>query len=131
MKVRPVDPGTFGVMVQPQPGDIWLAPYMFDPKSRLAVGLIRYNLELITPETREKAYLSHYYWRQHASLRPPIMVVCPDGTQWCVDARSTSGFGWEVTGEFPNITCVPEMDCRPRGTYYGRLTSGVFSDPLA
>lgn len=131
MNLRVVNGQEFGPMRAPQPGDAWLCPWIFDPARDDAAAKISAHMALISAGTiRERSYLSKYYWVQWAHIRPPIIVVCPDGTTWCVDARSSSGYGWEVTGLFPNITCTPSIDCRPRGTYHGYLRDGVFTPNL-
>jgi hypothetical protein len=64
-------------------------------------------------------------------------MVCPDGNVWCPDRRSSNGDGWVVTGEWPNITCSPSIDCKPVGErlglpyYHGFLKSGEFGPDLA
>lgn len=81
-----------------------------------------------------KDFLSPYYYRDWADKRPPIELVCPDGNIWCIDRRSSNGDGWVVTGEWPNITCSPSIDCSPMGTggsyYHGYLQNGFFTNDL-
>lgn len=81
-------------------------------------------------------FLSPHYRRDWASKRPPIEVVCPDGNIWCIDRRSSNGDGWTVTGEWPNITCAPSIDCAPMNTgdanyYHGYLRDGAFTPDLS
>lgn len=82
-------------------------------------------------------FLSPHYYRDWAGKRPPIELVCPDGNVWCIDRRSSNGDGWVVTGEWPNITCSPSIDCAPMGTgksggfYHGYLRNGEFTADLA
>lgn len=80
-----------------------------------------------------KDFLSPHYHRDWASKRPPIELVCPDGNIWCPDRRSSNGDGWIVTGEWPNLTCSPSIDCapiggtQPGGYYHGHLRNGEFT----
>lgn len=81
-------------------------------------------------------FLSVHYQRDWAGKRPPIELVCPDGNLWCIDRKSSNGDGWKVTGEWPNITCSPSIDCNPGGGmngpyYHGFLNNGVFTPDIA
>jgi hypothetical protein len=69
-------------------------------------------------------YLSRYYWQQWSDRRPPICVLCPNGREWCVDAKSRNGDGWMVTGDPPLITCEPSIQVPG---YHGFLRNGVFT----
>lgn len=77
-----------------------------------------------------KNFLSSYYYRDWAGKRPPIELVCPDGNVWCPDRKSNDGEGWIVTGEWPNITCSPSIDCGP-GNYHGFLQNGAFTPDVS
>lgn len=85
-----------------------------------------------------KNFLSPHYYRDWAGKRPPIELVCPDGNIWCPDRRSSNGEGWIVTGEWPNLTCSPSIDCAPIGGnpagssyYHGYLQNGEFTPDIA
>jgi hypothetical protein len=78
--------------------------------------------------------LSDEYNRTWRGKRPPLIVVLPNGTDFIVDVKpSRGGPGWTVTGEAPNITVSPSINCnafdRLRG-YHGFLRDGVFTDDL-
>jgi hypothetical protein len=92
---------------------------------------------LQTPHT----WLSKQYMEQWRDKRPPIVVVLPMrvgdatiGFHFCVDGPASSspavegGFrdGWTVTGELPNITVSPSINCH--GAYHGWIQNGVISD---
>ena len=105
---------------------MWFAAWMHDPANPAHM------------ERREKAMaalargeawngLSKFYWRDWSDKRPPIVVLCPNGREWCVDSVASNGDGWVVTGEPPNITCQPSIDV---SGYHGRLLGGVFSAPI-
>lgn len=72
-------------------------------------------------------FLSPHYKRDWAGKRPPIELVCPNGEVWCIDCRSSNGDGWQVTGEWPNITCAPSIVA---GDYHGFLRNGEFTPDL-
>jgi hypothetical protein len=74
-----------------------------------------------------KDFLSPHYWRDWADKRPPIELVCPNGEVWCIDRRSSNGDGWQVQGEWPNITCSPSIVA---GDYHGFLRNGEFTPDL-
>ena len=82
-------------------------------------------------------FLSKYYRDHWLGKRPPIELVCPDGNVWCPDRKSSNGEGWLVTGEWPNITCSPSIDCKPMetdtpvGYYHGYLRNGEFTPDLS
>lgn len=69
-------------------------------------------------------YLSRFYWQTWSHIRPPICVLCPNGKEWCVDAKSSNGEGWEVTGDPPALTCSPSILVPG---YHGHLRGGVFT----
>jgi hypothetical protein len=52
------------------------------------------------------------------------MVLTPNGKEWCVDAKSSNGDGWVVTGDPPKITCYPSIVVPD---YHGFLREGVFT----
>jgi hypothetical protein len=72
-------------------------------------------------------FLSPHYYRDWAGKRPPIEIVCPNGYLWCIDRKSSNGDGWQVTGEWPNITCSPSIVA---GSYHGFLRNGEFTPDL-
>lgn len=106
------------------PGFMWSMPWVWDPISRAAeLPGIRARVEA-NPKAK---WLSLYFWRSWADKRPPLCVVCPDGSQWVVDAGSTNGLGWEVAGVAPTITCSPSIVVPG---YHGFLRDGVFTPDL-
>ncbi|MCK1583288.1 hypothetical protein IVB03_27925 [Bradyrhizobium sp. 168] len=72
-------------------------------------------------------FLSPHYYRDWAGKRPPIELVCPNGEIWCIDRKSSNGDGWQVTGEWPNITCSPSIIA---GDYHGWLRNGEFTPDI-
>src|SRR5690348_1402914 len=100
------------------PGTMWLAWWYHDPTD--AEDLSHVDAWLADAEAHPDGnhFLSVHYLRSWAKIRPPICVMCPTGKEWCVDAKSSNGSGWVVTGEPPLITCSPSIDV---GTYHGHL----------
>lgn len=74
--------------------------------------------------SKENNFLSSYYWRDWSDKRPPIILICPNGKEWCIDQRANNGEGWVVTGEWPNITCSPSIVVPG---YHGFLRNGEFT----
>lgn len=107
------------------PGSMWLCPWYHDPASPDAPDKRARALEAI--KAGKKTYLSRYYWEDWADKRPPICVICPDGSHWVVDARSSNGEGWKVTGSAPLITCDPSILVP---NYHGYLRDGKFTEDL-
>lgn len=99
-----------------EPGDMWV-----DAK---------------VPRERGDAYgLSTEYYRDWADKRGPIWVVLPNGDRFCVDSAYSNGpgynperHGWTVSGEAPNITVSPSINCIGRN--HGWLQNGVLSDDV-
>ncbi len=77
-------------------------------------------------------YIGDNYLRDWAGKRAPLYVKLPDGSEFCVDVRSSpeigkpSGSGWKVTGNPPAITVSPSINIIPR--YHGWLQNGVITD---
>lgn len=71
--------------------------------------------------------LSVHYNRDWRGKRAPICVVCPNGSMWNIDHKSSNGDGWQVTGEWPNITCAPSIIA---DDYHGFLRNGEFTADL-
>lgn len=94
------------------PGAMWFCPWYYDPKD---------------PSDAIKGFCSIHYMQDWSTKRPPIMVICPDGSHWCPDQKSSNGTGWTVTGEAPNITCNPSIVVK---NYHGYLRDGVFTPDL-
>jgi hypothetical protein len=76
----------------------------------------------------EAGFLLPHYKRDWQGKRPPIEVVCPNGDIWCIDRKSSNGDGWQVAGEWPNITCAPSIVA---GDYHGYLRNGEFTPDLS
>ncbi|MFA6046657.1 MAG: hypothetical protein WC718_16855 [Phycisphaerales bacterium] len=99
---------------QSQVGDMWFLPAMLNPEHG------SFYLDNI---------LSAEYQRDWLGKRPPICVVLPGGHWFNVDSQASGAgdkHGWTVTGEAPNITVHPSINCV--GTYHGWLRNGVLSD---
>jgi hypothetical protein len=72
-------------------------------------------------------FLSPHYRSDWAGKRPPIELVCPNGELWCIDRKSSNGSGWQVIGDWPNITCQPSIVA---GDYHGWLRNGEFTPDI-
>lgn len=77
------------------------------------------------------SYLSPKYQREWMAKRPPFIVKLPDGSEFCIDSRATSGGqfhgdGWTVTGDVPNVTLSPSINIV--GSYHGWIQNGVITD---
>lgn len=111
-----------------KPCAMWFAPWYFDPADP-EKGLRRSAaLASIADGTFGKGernyYLSRFYWTTWSQSRPPICVLCPNGAEWCVDAKSSNGDGWTVEGAPPTITAAPSILVPG---YHGFLRGGVFT----
>lgn len=104
-------------------------------------------LQFVPARPREERRPGMYWfanseWAEHASMSPnfiadwkgkrlPIVIACPDGTDWCPDQcpswGSNTDVGWKVTGELPKITVHPSIG---KPGYHGWLRDGVLSDDL-
>jgi hypothetical protein len=110
---------------------MWFATWMHDPQNPEHAPRREKALEALARGDAYFAghhyYLSKHYWRDWSDKRPPIVVLCPNGAEWCVDAKASNGDGWVVTGEAPNITCQPSIQVPG---YHGYLQGGAFTVPL-
>lgn len=110
------------------PGAMWFATWYFDPEDRIEMADRRTKaLERIASGQNLNDYLSRFYWQDWSLKRPPICVLCPNGAEWCVDAKSSNGEGWQVTGDVPVITAAPSIAVTG---YHGFLRDGVFTPDL-
>lgn len=75
------------------------------------------------------------YYKQHNQHRPPILVLLPGRTLFCLDGACWGPGpdnkiryygGWQVTGTAPMITVAPSINIV--GSYHGWLQNGVISD---
>lgn len=107
------------------PGTMWFMPWYFDPKEDGAAEKAAKWLAHARADPNAHHYLSVHYLTDWADKRPPLNVVCPDYSDWTVDAKSSNGSGWTVTGEAPLISCSPSIQVPG---YHGYLTNGVFTD---
>ena len=107
------------------PGMAWFTDWIYDPTGvRQASGK---HVMIRTPDSPNREYLSEYYWSDWSTKFPPICVVCPDGSQWEINRKSSNGPGWKVIGTLPDITCTPSIVVPG---YHGWLRDGIFSDNL-
>lgn len=100
-----------------RPGDCWPEP----------------SLLFSGPEGGPSLCLSGRYRRDWMNKRPPLMVMLPDMTRFCVDSRARVagnyvGEGWTVTGEPPLITVMPSINIP--GSYHGYIRAGVITDDV-
>lgn len=111
-----------------KPCAMWLAWWYFNPAD--VAHKIRRDAALAAiadgsfGKGERNYYLSVHYWRDWSHKRAPICVLCPNGKEWCVDAKSSNGDGWTVTGDPPTITCAPSIMVPG---YHGFLRGGVFT----
>ena len=104
------------------PGMGWYEPWYWDPE-----GIWKDRPQDRQLKRWNDPFLSIHYWRDWADKRAPICVVGPNGEHWEIDRKSSNGNGWEVTGEWPNITCKPSIVLTG---YHGHLTNGEFGPDL-
>jgi hypothetical protein len=60
-------------------------------------------------------------------------VVLPNGAIHNINAKFSDGSSWAVSGEAPNFTVSPSINCYPsrnRQGWHGYLTNGVLTDDL-
>jgi hypothetical protein len=111
-----------------KPGMMWFAPWYYDPTDPGDVA------ELPNRRQKKNSYLGQNYWRDWASIRAPLSVICPGGSEWCVDAESSNndGVGWLVSGAAPKLSCTPSIVVPGYHGYLGSQGAppGWFSNPL-
>lgn len=114
-----------------RPCAMWYARWYFDPENPEHKIRREKALDAIVTGTfgtgERNYYLSRFYWEDWSHIRPPICVLCPNGDEWCVDAKSSNGEGWKVTGSVPTITAQPSIATKG---YHGFLNNGVFTGDL-
>lgn len=93
-----------GVAAGFTPGMGWFTPWVYDPS-----GNGGRRMMISGPGAANASFLSLHYWRDWASIRPPICIVGPNGEEWEIDRKSSNGDGWKVSGEWPNISCIPSI----------------------
>jgi hypothetical protein len=112
-------------------GAMWECPWYYDPNDEDQERRARRDnaLKGIADGTfgLRQTYLSAHYWKDWSDKRPPLCVICPDRSVWCIDARSSNGSGWTVTGTPPKITCIPSILVKG---YHGFLQEGVFTPDI-
>lgn len=110
------------------PCAMWFARWYADPADPEKGIRREYAMRAIADGSFGKGeknyYLSRFYWTTWSHVRPPICVLCPNGAEWCVDAKSSNGEGWTVTGQPPTITAAPSILVPG---YHGFLQGGVFT----
>lgn len=89
------------------PCPMWFSPWMFDPID--PEHRARRDRALAAIADGSFGYLSRFYWTTWSDKRPPISVLCPNGAEWCVDARSSNGDGWQVSGDPPLLVVTPSI----------------------
>lgn len=106
-------------------GAMWFCPTLYNPadpdhdmRRRDAIERIR--------QGKSPGYLSRFYWQDWSATRPPISVLCPNGIEWCVDAKSSNGEGWKVIGEPPMLVVRPSIDVTGYHGFLGTVKPGVF-----
>lgn len=73
--------------------------------------------------------LSDEYESLRASTRLPLLVKLPYGGDFCVDSAVTGeSRGWTVTGDPPNITVSPSINCV--NLYHGWIRDGELTDDV-
>lgn len=101
------------------------------PKDRKQ-GDMFYADWLVDENTGKVHGISKQYEKDWKGKRPPIVVILPDNTSFMVDSCYMGDLekqeGWIVTGEAPNITVSPSINCI--GHYHGWLQNGVLSDDV-
>jgi hypothetical protein len=111
-----------------KPCAMWFSRWYFDPTDPADKGRRDAALAAIADGTFGKGernfYLSIHYWRDWSDKRAPINVLCPNGKEWCVDAKASNGDGWRVIGTAPQITASPSIMVPG---YHGFLKGGVFT----
>jgi len=110
-------------MLDKTPGMMWYATWYHDPTDPRDAATRAHALANPTANH----YLSPFYWQDWSMLRAPISVNCPNGAEWCVDAKSNNGPGWTVVGDAPMLTCSPSIAVPG---YHGFLQNGVFTPNL-
>lgn len=95
----------------PQVGDMWFCRKCFNENYR------QYYLDV----------LSERYFHEWSQSRPPLYVLLPDGTEFCLDGKAAcDNTGWVVRG-FPNeIHLTPSINIR--GGYHGFIRNGILTD---
>lgn len=122
IQCRMVTPEEMEHLEDAKPGDMWFAPWM--------INVFKTPEELI-----KSTFISPEYIRDWCGKRPPIVVILPNGDRFMVDKCAyQQDHGWTVTGEAPNITLSPSINCireeHPKTGYHGWLQNGILSDDL-
>lgn len=104
------------------PGTAWYNPWYFDPTDPEDFQIIANEKKLGV-----KSLMSQHYWNDWAHLRPPITIICPDGSLWMIDQKSTNGTGWIITGTIDNLSASPSIVV---SGYHGYLQNHAFSPDL-
>lgn len=112
-----------------KPGTMWYTPWIHDPNDPSDQERREKILKHIQDGTFDsKNYmLSKYYWLEHSDKRPPICVMCPNGSMWIIDQAANNGPGWQITGEGMNLTAMPSIVVPG---YHGWLKNGEFTDDV-
>ena len=94
---------------EPQVGDMWFCD--------------RY----LASEYARDNVLSEEYLQNWAATRPPLFVLLPGNTCFCIDSRAgCDNKGWKVEGMPPEITVHPSINIKG-GSYHGFIRNGYIS----
>lgn len=107
------------------PGLAWEMDWIYDPTGERQRA--NKHVMIKSQDAGNANFLSVYYWKDWSRIRPPICVVCPDGSLFEIDRRSKNGPGWKVTGDRLYITCHPSIVV---SNYHGYLINGQFTPDL-
>lgn len=102
-------PSSVGGYSKLMPGDWWYCPWYLDC------------------DWREWDYWSAMYRALPDPVRPPVCISMPGGDTWLIDAKSSNGEGWHITGEEGLWTASPSI-LVPR--YHGYLRAGWLTDDI-
>lgn len=116
-------------------GMMWSAPWLFDPTCDEAAEKCATAIAAIN--AGKNLYLSIHYYQDWALKRAPLCVIGPNGDEWVIDAKSSNGTGWTVTGTPPDVCVSPSIWLRQGqpDAYHGFLGTngaqpGHFTGPL-
>jgi hypothetical protein len=89
-------------------GVMWYMPWYYSPTDPGCMYRREAALQKML-EGQSPGHLSRYYWQDWSDKRPPLCVICPNGVEWIVDAKSSNGDGWVVQGDAPKLRVHPSI----------------------